>query len=160
MMFDAAFFVSLAFVMFVALAWKPVRKAMMKSLDARAARIEAELAEAVRLRKEAEATLAAYQKKQIEADAEAKAMIESARLTAKRLEEEAREQLQRAVDARVTQANEKINREEQEAVAAIQRKVVEIAIEAARDVLSSELNDEANEKLVALAIKDSNRTLH
>jgi F-type H+-transporting ATPase subunit b len=160
MMFDATFFVGLAFVLFLVVAWRPVGRAMTKALDGRAARIEAELAEAVRLREEAQATLAAYQKKQREAHQEAEALIASARTTAKRLEEEARAQLQRAVDARISQANDKIAREEQEAVSAIQRKVVEIAVEAAREMLSDELNDEANEKLIALAIKDSNRTLH
>ncbi|MBY0354245.1 MAG: ATP F0F1 synthase subunit B [Rickettsiales bacterium] len=159
-MFDAAFFVAVAFFMFLALAWKPVSRILSKTLDVRAARIEAELAEAVRLREEAQATLLAYQKKQREANTEAEAMLDAARQTAKRLEEEARIQLQQAVDARITLANEKIAREEQEAVAAIQRKVVEIAVGAARDMLSEEMNDEANEKLIALAIKDSGRTLH
>lgn len=159
-MFDATFFVGLSFVLFVIAAWRPVSRAMTKALDARAARIEAELAEAVRLREEAQATLSAYQKKMQEANKEAEAMLTSARATAKRLEEEARAQIQRAVDARVQQANDKIAREEQEAVAAIQRKVVEIAVEAAKDILSDDMNDEANEKLISLAIKDSGRTLH
>lgn len=159
-MFDATFFVGLSSVLFVMLAWRPVRGAMVRALDARAARIEEELAEAVRLREEAQATLAAYQKKLREVNEEAESMLASARISAKRLEEDARASLQRAVDARIAQANDKISREEQEAVAAIQRKVVEIAVEAARDILSEEMNDEANEKLVALAIKDSGRTLH
>lgn len=159
-MFDATFFVGLSSVLFVALAWRPVRRAMVKALDARAARIEAELAEAVRLREEAQATLAAYQKKLREASEEAESMLATARTSAKRLEEDARTNLQRAVDARIAQANDKIAREEQEAVAAIQRKVVEIAVEAARDILSEDMNDEANEKLIALAIKDAGHTLH
>jgi F-type H+-transporting ATPase subunit b len=159
-MFDATFFVGLSFVLFVLAAWRPVSRAMTKALDSRAARIEAELAEAVRLREEAQATLAAYQKKLTDANKEAEEMLTSARAAAKRLEEEARAQIQRAVDARVQQANDKIAREEQEAVTAIQRKVVEIAVEAAKDILSDDMNDEANEKLIALAIKDSGRTLH
>lgn len=160
MMFDATFFVGLGFVAFLLLAWKPIGRGLSKGLDARSARIEAELAEAVRLREEAQATLAAYQKKQREAHEEAESILASARTTAKRLEEESRAQLQRAVDARIAQATDKIAREEQDAVAAIQRKVVEIAVEAARDILAEELNDEANERLISLAIKDSNRTLH
>ena len=159
-MFDAAFFVGLASALFVALAWRPVRRAMVKALDARSQRIEAELAEAVRLREEAQATLATYQKKLREANDEAEAMLVAARASAKRLEEDARANLQRAVDARIAQAQDKIAREEQEAVAAIQRKVVEIAVDAARDILSDEMNEEANEKLISLAIKDAGRTLH
>lgn len=160
MLHDPTFFVFVAFILFVLLAGRPIYRALGKTLDARAARIEAELAEASRLREEAAATLAAYQRKQKEAEAEAEAMLAAARETARQLEAGAREQLQRAVDARIASANDKIAREEQEAVNAIQRKVVEIAVEAARSMLSEDLNDEAHDRLITLATVDAAKTLH
>ena len=66
-MFGEAFWVGLAFIVFVAAIYRPVGKMMGAALDNRAQRIQEELEEAVRLREEAQALLAGYERQQNEA---------------------------------------------------------------------------------------------
>jgi F-type H+-transporting ATPase subunit b len=66
-----------------------------KSLDERAGRIQKELDEAKRLREEAQALLAEYQKKRKEAEQEAEAIVEAAKHEASVLAEEAHRGLRR-----------------------------------------------------------------
>jgi hypothetical protein len=74
---DPTFWVAVAFVIFVAAAFKKVRDGLNSALDGRAARIKAQLDEARQLREEAQAALAEYQRKVRDAAAEAKAIVES-----------------------------------------------------------------------------------
>jgi len=67
--------VAIAFIIFVVLAGKPIVRGLGKTLDARAARIKAELDEARALRDEAQKLLADYQKKQQEAMRDAEAIV-------------------------------------------------------------------------------------
>jgi len=61
---DPTFAVLAAFVIFVGLLFKPIKKALGASLDEKIAQIRNEVDEAQRLREEAQATLAAYQRQQ------------------------------------------------------------------------------------------------
>jgi len=80
MLLEAEFWVAVAFVIFIAIAWKVGGlSAMTKGLDNRANRIRHELDEAKRLREEAAAVLADYKRRQVEAEKEAQAIVASAR---------------------------------------------------------------------------------
>ncbi len=59
-MFDAAFWVAIAFVAFCAILAKFAYRRIIDALDARAQAISDQLDEAVRLREEAQALLASY----------------------------------------------------------------------------------------------------
>ena len=83
-MFDQTFWVALAFVMFIAVVYKPVSRKMAAALDARAEKIKQELDEAVRLREEAQALLAGYERRQNEALKEAEDILGHAREEAER----------------------------------------------------------------------------
>ena len=73
---QAELWVALAFVCFVALAlYAGAWKKLVEALDSRGAKIAGELAEARRLREEAEALLGSFKKKAAEAEAEAAALI-------------------------------------------------------------------------------------
>ena len=83
--------VAVAFVIFLAvLAKLGVHRMILGVLDARAARIKAELDEAARVREEAQALLAEYRRKRAEADREADAILVAAREEAERLAAEAK----------------------------------------------------------------------
>src|SRR5258708_30364158 len=82
---DAEFWVAVAFVIFLAILAKlGVHRKLLGALDDRGARIKAELDEARRVRDEAQALLADYQRKRMEADSEADAIIAAARAEAER----------------------------------------------------------------------------
>jgi len=61
---DVEFWIALAFIVAVVVLIKKAAPGITGGLDARAARIKEEIEEAKRLRAEAEATLAEYQRKQ------------------------------------------------------------------------------------------------
>ena len=157
---DPAVIVAIAFFVFLLLLFKPVAKFLSRALDQRSERIAKELAEATRLREEAQVTLAAYQKRQREVNEEAEQLLRAAKEAALRLQEEAKIQLKKAVENRVAQANDKIAQEEQKAVQEVHRRVVEIAAQAAKNLITEEYQDEANDLLIKLAMKDTNRVLH
>lgn len=76
MLFEAEFWVAVAFVIFMGiLAYVGVPAMLARSLDARGARVKTELDEARRLRDEAQALLAEYQGKQHEAEREAQSIF-------------------------------------------------------------------------------------
>src|SRR3977135_758273 len=83
--------VAVAFVIFLAvLAKLGVHRMILGVLDARSARIKTELDEARRVRDEAQALLAAYQRKRAESDREADAILVAAKEEAERLAAEAK----------------------------------------------------------------------
>ena len=68
-MFQAAeFWVALATIIFAVFAFRPAAKAVTAMLDDQADKIRQELEEAQRLREDAQATLASYQRRQRDAE--------------------------------------------------------------------------------------------
>lgn len=157
---DEQLWVAVAFLVFLALMFRPVGKLLGQSLDKRSAAIEKELAEAMRLREEAQATLAAYQKKHRQISEEAEEILKHAREEARRMQVEAQEAIKRAVEVRIHQADEKIALEEQKAIQDVQKQVVDVAIQAARSVITKNMQSEADEQLIRLAVKDIHRLVH
>ena len=76
---DEKFWVAVSFVTFFALAWKPVGRILASALDKRSQQIEASLAEASRLREEAQELLASFQRRQCEALLEAEEILNKAK---------------------------------------------------------------------------------
>jgi F-type H+-transporting ATPase subunit b len=92
MAFDASFFALVGLVLFfVLVAYLKVPGMLAKSLDERAQNIQDELAEAKRLREEAQHLLAEYQRKRKEAEAEAAGIVAAAEREAAALTEEAKQ---------------------------------------------------------------------
>ena len=81
---DAEFWVAVAFVILVASVWKPLKRAFADGLDARAAKIRAELEEARHLADEAAALLADYRTKEGKALGEAEEILRQAAAEAER----------------------------------------------------------------------------
>ena len=157
---DEQFWVAVAFAVFLVLVWRPVSRALAGALDKRSAAIARELAEAVRLREEAQTTLAAYQKKHREITEEAEEILKHARDEARAMQQDAQDAVKKSVELRIAQADEKIALEEKKAIQDVQRQVVDVAIQAARSVMVDNLQSEADEQLIRLAVKDINRVVH
>jgi len=149
---DPEFWVAVAAAVFIAVVWKPARKALIGSLDERAARIRAELDEARTLREEAEQLLAQYQQKEREAAAEAAAIIAHAREEAERIAAQSARDLEQAVVRRQHLAEERIAQAEQNALAEIRAVAVDVAIGAAREVIVSQIDEARGGALLDAAI--------
>ena len=98
---EAEFWVGVALVLFVGLlVWVKAPGMAAKALDARAEKIRAELAEAERLRKEAEALLASIRIRREETERQAAEMLRNAEAEARRLEADAHERLEEQIKRR------------------------------------------------------------
>ena len=149
---DPEFWVLLAVVVFAAIVWKPVRRFVVGTLDQRAMRIQGELEEARKLREEAERLLADYQKKQREAASEAQAIIAHAREEAERIAAQAARDLQQSLERRQRLAEERIAQAESKAIDEIRAAAVDVAIDAARRVIVSELDERRGAAMLDTAI--------
>ena len=149
---DPEFWVAVAAAIFIAVVWKPARKALIGSLDERAARIRGELDEAKKLREEAEQLLAQYRQKEREAAAEAEAIVAHAREEAERIAAQAAGDLEQALVRRQRLAEERILQAEQKALDEIRAVAVDIAIGAAREVIVSQIDEASGAALLDAAI--------
>ena len=109
------FWVAVAFVIFVAATFKPVKLALTGALDNRATTIRAQIDEARRLREEAQAALAEAQRKHRDAAGEAEALIASAKEEARLLQAQAAENLETTLARREQLAMERIAQAETDA---------------------------------------------
>jgi F-type H+-transporting ATPase subunit b len=124
-----------------------------KILDDRIAKVEGDLAEAKKLRDEAEALLAEYETKRQSAESEAAGIITAAQEEAKRLTEEANSSLADLITRRTKAVEDKIAQAEAQAVAEVRAKSADVAVEAARQLLGRQMG-EKGDAIVDQAIKD------
>jgi F-type H+-transporting ATPase subunit b len=157
---DPEFWVAVAFVLAIVLVWRKAKAAMGDALDARAAKIRAELEEARRLREEAQAMLGDYQRKQRDALREAEEIIQRAREEAERLGQRASRDLEAAIQRRRQMAEERIQQAEAKAVAEIRGVAVDVAIAATRRILTQRLDGQRGGQLIDEAIQALPGKLH
>ena len=157
---DATFWVAIAFAIFAVVFAKLAWPALTKLLDGRADAIRSELEEAQKQREEAQTTLAAYQKRQREVMEDAERILEQAKTEADTMKAAAEEKLAQEVDRRVKLANDKISRAQNQAMQAVQKNVVAIAVSAAHTLISDQLEAANDDELITLAIDDIERIVH
>ncbi len=150
---DATFFALVGLVLFfVLLAYLKVPGMMATSLDARADKIRDELAEAKRLREEAQHLLAEYQRKRKEAEAEAAAIVAAAEREAAALTAEAKQKTAEFIARRNALSEQKIKQAETEAVNAVRVAAVDLAIAAAEKVLAKKTDGAVQDTLFKSAV--------
>jgi F-type H+-transporting ATPase subunit b len=152
---DAEFWVAVAFVVFLGgLIYLGVHEMLLKLIDQRRDRIKAELDEALRLKEEAQALLAQYQRKQREAEQEAAAIIAGATAEAERMMAEAKSKMEEFIARRSKMAETKIAQAEAQAVADVRAAAAEAAVSAAEKILTQIVKGEVAARLVVKGIED------
>ena len=157
---DPKSWIALAFVLLIGAIYKKVARLLAHTLDARSAKIEAELNEARALRQEAEAVLALYKQKQAEYMKEAEAILKEAREGADRLAKHADDELKTALDARMQHALQKIDQEEANAINEVRQHVVDISLAAARSMIVEHVSAMPQQDVIKLALSDIERKIH
>ena len=157
---EAEFWVLVAFVIAIGFLISKVKDPIANSLDARAAKIKAELDEAQKLRDEAQAKLAEFQLKQRDALKEAEGIIALAKEEAQRLAAQGAKDLEAAIERRRRMAQEKIALEEQKAMSDLRNAAVDVAVAALRRVLAEDLDPARQAALIDNAINALPPTLH
>ncbi len=157
----AEFWVAISFFVFLAIIFYYKVPAMLtKALDKRANDISNELDEARRLREEAEALLASYQRRQAEAMQEADAIIAQAKVEAENLAEETRVAMEAQVVRRQQLAEDKIHLAEAQAITEVRAAAADIAINAARAVISEKVDVARDSAIVEKSISELAAKLH
>jgi F-type H+-transporting ATPase subunit b len=158
---DPETWVAIAFVVFIGgLGYIGVHRIIAKALDDRAARIKAELDEAARLKGEAMALLAEYQRKRQEAETEAQSIIAGAQAEAERLAADAKAKAEEFVARRQKMAEAKIAQAEAQAVAEVRGAAADAAVAAAETLLRQETKGSLASDLVAKGIEDVRKKLN
>jgi F-type H+-transporting ATPase subunit b len=153
--FDAEFWVAVAFVLFIAVLFKlGAHRVIIGALDDRGARIKAELDEARRVRDEAQALLADYQRRRGEADREADAIVVAAKAEAERLAAEAKTKVEDFVTRRTQLAESKIAQAEAQAIADVRAAAADAAVAAAERILSDTTKGKVGDDLIAQGIRE------
>jgi F-type H+-transporting ATPase subunit b len=153
MALDATFYALVGLILFFALiAYLKVPGMIGKALDARADKISNELAEAKRLREEAQSLVAEYQRKRKDAEAEAASIVAAAQREAEMLTAEAKQKTEEYVTRRTALSEQKIKQAESDAINAVRAAAVDLAISAAEKVLASKTDAGAQEALFRKAL--------
>ncbi|MFT4181683.1 MAG: F0F1 ATP synthase subunit B [Rhizobium sp.] len=152
---DETFFAFVALIVFLGLiVYLKVPGMMAKSLDDRADQIRNDLAEAKRLREEAQHLLAEYQRKRKEAEAEAAQIVAAAEREAEMLTSEARKKTEEFVANRTALSEQKIKQAEADAMKAVRSAAVDLAVAAAESVIAKKAGAKVQSDLFTNAVSE------
>ena len=152
---DATFWATVAFFIFFAIVlYLKVPGMISKSLDERAERIRGELEDARKLREEAQQLLAEYQRKRKDAEKEAAEIVEIAKREAGLLAEEAHAKTEEYVARRTALAELKIGQAERDAINEVRSNAVDLAVEAARQLLAGKVDAKTSGDLFKSSVQE------
>jgi F-type H+-transporting ATPase subunit b len=158
---NAEAYIAVAFVIFVGLLlYVKVPKMITDALDSRAGKVRDDLAEARRLRAEAEALLAGYQAKSAAAATDAEHILSTARAEAASIVADAHAATGAVIARRTALAETKIAAAERAAEAAVRAQAVDLATAAARRIIVAHNDPAENARLTSAAIGELDRRLH
>lgn len=157
---DPKFWVAVSFVGFVALTFKPIKRALLSALDNRVAKIKRELEEAIKLKEDAEKALSYYQNNMKRAEDEVAKIMEHAKREAEQITENARHELEESLKKRTQIAEQRIVQAEAAALKDIRDNAIDITISAARSLIIENMGREVAEEIVRSAIADMGRKFH
>jgi F-type H+-transporting ATPase subunit b len=154
MLSNPEFWVLVGFFIFFLLLGRTFWRTIKGGLDGRAAKVSEQLADAARLRQEAQAMLDRTKAKQEQAVKTAEDILAAARDEAERMRQDGEAELKRSLAAREAQAMDRIALAEQTAIQSVKARAVEIAIRAATGLVAQSIDQTAANALVDRAIDD------
>jgi F-type H+-transporting ATPase subunit b len=158
---DATLWALIALVLFLGLLVKMgVPGKIAAALDNRAKSIEDELDQARRLREEAQALLAEFQRKAREAEGEAEEIVTLAKREAEAMEKEAHAKISEYVARRTKQAEDKIAQAESQAITEVKGAATDLAVKAAEGILTSKLAGKEGSDLLKASIAEVSTKLN
>ncbi len=152
MLTEPRFWVAVAFVIFFVLFGRKLWTTILGILDGRAVRIRAELDEAKKLRREAEAMLADARQRREAALRDADSLLVSAKAEAARIADAARADAAATAKRREQMAIERIASAEKAAVNEVRLAAADIAARAAQQMITEQLSPEADGAIIDRAI--------
>jgi len=157
---DANFWILIAFATFAGVFGRKAWAAIKKTLDGRRDKIQSELDEAQRLREEAQSLLAEYERKQLEAEDEARQMVEHAKVEAERHADNAKQALEETMRRREEAAMQRIQQAETDALREVRETAAALAVEATAQLIRENLDDTLADALIERSIREMDEKLH
>ncbi|SLN52182.1 ATP synthase subunit b precursor [Aquimixticola soesokkakensis] len=155
------FIVLLGFLVFIGiLVYYKVPAMLGNLLDERASSIRSELDEARALREEAQTILASYERKQREVQEQADGIVKQAKADAEAAAVQAKADLKTSIARRLAAAEEQITAAQTAAVRDVRNAAVNVAVEAAKEVLSKQLSAADANKMIDASITEVSAKLH
>ena len=142
------FWTIIIFVILLVVLSKFAFKPMLAAVEARERSLQAALDDAKRDREEAQRVLAEHRAQLVNSRAEAQKLIADGRATAEKLRHDLLEQTKSQQQEMLDRARRDIDTEKTNAIAALRREAVDLAIAGAGKVIERNLDNDANRKLV------------
>ena len=151
---DPKFWITISFIIFIALIFNPIRKILGTSLDLKIKEIKDSIDEAENLKNETQTTLSEIKKRQNEVKTEIQAIHSNANLKIKNLESEAHKKLNEQISKRELMAKSKIEQMARDANISIQKNISDTSIKVAISLIEEKLDDNEKKNLINQSIKD------
>ena len=154
MFVDPQFWVAIAFIIFLAVIFNPIRKILGTALNSKIQDIKNSIEEAENIKDETQNTLSDLKKRQNDVQIEIENIHKEAKEKIKMLELQAEEKLKEKIDKRNLLATAKVEQMTKDANAVIQRNISQTAIEAALTILKKKLDQDEKQNLINRSIKE------
>ena len=151
---DPKFWITISFIIFIALIFNPIRKILGTSLDAKIKEIKDSIDEAENLKNETQTTLSEIKKRQNEVKTEIQEIHSNANLKIKNLESEAHKKLNEQISKKELMAKSKIEQMARDSNISIQKNISETSIKVAISLIEEKLDDNEKKNLINQSIKD------
>ncbi len=146
--FGLFFWTWVVFIVLLVLLWKFAWPGILKATEERENKIKAQLLEAEQLNEGAKLALAAGQKLQAEARAEAQQLLADARTAVEKEKASLVDRVKQEQDALLDRTRREIGAEKEKALLELRREAVDLALGAASKVIGERLTSDADRKLV------------
>ena len=144
--FDASFVIAVCFVIFIYLAYRPVKKAILASLDARINEIKEKLSQAERLKEEAKSLLDEVEKELDEFEARKKDIITSAQNSIERLVETKNKEISLLLARKKDSAIKSIDNEREKASNSLKLEFTETVLNLVKNYLVQTKNNAVSDQ--------------
>ena len=151
---DPQFWVFIAFIIFIGVMIKPVRKMLSKNLGDKIQEIKDSIDQAEKIKNDAQLTLSEIKKRQNEVKGEIDLIEQEAKEKITIIEKNAHTKLIDQINKRNALASEKIDQMTRDANTEIQKHITQIAISATVNILEKKLNDKEKQNLINQSVNE------
>jgi F-type H+-transporting ATPase subunit b len=151
---DPQFWVLIAFIIFIGVMIKPVRKILSINLDVKIQEIKDSIDQAEKIKNDAQLTLSEVKKRQNEVKAEIDLIEQEAKEKITMIEKNAHSKLTDQINKRNALASVKIDQMTRDANTEIQKHITQIAISATVNILEKKLNDKEKQNLIIQSVNE------
>ena len=156
---DPQFWVAVAFFIFVAAIFNPIRKILTSNLDTQIKQIKVGIDEAENLKNEAKITLSEIEQRQSEVQKEIELIHKDAKNKIIKIEEITEQKLKDQIQKKQVLASAKIDQLTRDANHEIQQNITSTAIEATVNLLQKKLDLNEKKNLINVSINELNSVL-